>query len=62
MTILEKARAGRLAALASLSAPENTAPEQGILSLFDFGPALAPAKVPAFRSVRIGDTIVRLAA
>lgn len=62
MTLIEKARMGRRAALASLEAKTDKA--SNVVSIFDFGPTRkeAPASVPAFHSIRAEGEVVRLAA
>lgn len=62
MTLLEKARAGRIAALASLNTRTESA--DNVVSIFDFEPNPQPRKAdtPSFRSVRLQGEIVRLAA
>lgn len=60
MTLLEKARANRLAALASLENANDNTPT--IVSIFDFEPAQNERPIPAFTSIRTEGNVVRLAA
>ncbi|MEC7760420.1 MAG: hypothetical protein VX874_00750 [Pseudomonadota bacterium] len=60
MTILEKARAGRLAALASLDAATDHT--QSVVSIFDFEPVKKAQPIPAFSAIRTDGTVVRVAA
>ncbi|MGR3365219.1 MAG: hypothetical protein ACU0CY_13690 [Maritimibacter harenae] len=60
MTLLEKARAGRKAALASLNEKADTDTEMTSIFDFDFEPPAKP--IPSFTSVRSEGSLVRLAA
>jgi hypothetical protein len=60
MTLIEKARAGRLAALASLDAEGATS--ANVVSIFNFEPVKANQPIPAFTSIRTDGNVVRLAA
>jgi len=63
MTLLEKARANRRAALASLQAQSIEA--DNVVSIFDFEPSTksaTPEATPAFNSIRLQGDVVRLAA
>ncbi|EAQ14368.1 MULTISPECIES: hypothetical protein [Maritimibacter] len=60
MTLIEKARAGRLAALASLDAANDHA--HNVVSIFDFEPVKKAQPIPAFSSIRSQGSVVRLAA
>lgn len=64
MTLLEKARAGRRAALASLATSDDE--NSNVVSLFDFEPSsrsrTSRDAVPAFHSIRAEGQTIRLAA
>ncbi|MAM61974.1 hypothetical protein [Maritimibacter sp. UBA3975] len=60
MTLIEKARAGRRAALASLENEIENA--SNVVSIFDFAPTKKSEPIPAFSSIRTEGAVVRLAA
>lgn len=63
MTLLEKARSNRRAALASLQA--QSIETDNVVSIFDFEPSKkseSPEVTPAFSSIRLQGDVVRLAA
>ncbi|MBV7377390.1 hypothetical protein [Maritimibacter dapengensis] len=62
MTLIEKARAGRIAALASLATEADKT--DNVVSLFDFTRSAKadPAPTPKFHSIRVQGEVVRLAA
>ncbi|MBV7407585.1 hypothetical protein [Maritimibacter sp. DP1N21-5] len=64
MTLLEKARMGRQAALASLA--EKNDDTTSVVSIFDFASERdkrrQPAPIPSFHSIRSHGSVVKIAA